>query len=152
MMKIILMGTNCSEQWFKTIVNVPKYCVIKIKLQIIWDAKWIQFLMYCGGKWIPFFYLFFCKKKQTESKLIWNISSIIQVGSLAALHLAKKGHDIHLYEYREGNFSQNMVLVALESFLYLKNNNYFPTSSFFESKLIKIFIFVESNQIFVEQN
>lgn len=26
-----------------------------------------------------------------------------QVGSLAALHLAKRGHDIHLYEYREGN-------------------------------------------------
>lgn len=25
-----------------------------------------------------------------------------QVGSLAALHLAKKGHDVHLYEYREG--------------------------------------------------
>lgn len=27
---------------------------------------------------------------------------IKQVGSLAALHLAKKGHDVHLYEYREG--------------------------------------------------
>lgn len=24
------------------------------------------------------------------------------MGSLAALHLAKKGHDVHLYEYREG--------------------------------------------------
>lgn len=25
-----------------------------------------------------------------------------QVGSLAALHFAKKGHNVHLYEYREG--------------------------------------------------
>jgi hypothetical protein len=24
------------------------------------------------------------------------------VGSLAALHLGKRGHEVHLYEYREG--------------------------------------------------
>lgn len=59
------------------------------------------------------FLSFLLKKKRTESKFIRNISSIIQVGSLAALHLAKKGHDIHLYEYREGNFSQNTELMII---------------------------------------
>lgn len=32
-----------------------------------------------------------------------------KVGSLAALHLGKRGYEVHLYEYREGKFFYSLA-------------------------------------------
>lgn len=44
------------------------------------------------------------------------LQKFYQVGSLAALHLGKRGHNVSVYEYREGEFQLKMHQLKLLSF------------------------------------
>lgn len=47
----------------------------------------------------PYFFEGFCLFK---SAILSNIISIVQVGSLQACYMAKRGHQVDLYELRDG--------------------------------------------------